>query len=90
VYKEDKETFVDFAQKIFKVEGGTEEKIAIEGIEKLQEFFRSLGAPTTLRDLGIEEKDIEPMSQLVATACPIGFLKKLYIDDIRAIYKIAY
>ena len=90
VYKEDIETFVSFARKIFKVKEGTDEEIALEGIDKLQSFYRSLGAPTTLRELGIGEKDIEPMCRLVATACPIGFLKKLEIDDIRSIYKIAY
>jgi alcohol dehydrogenase YqhD (iron-dependent ADH family) len=90
VYKEDVGTFAGFARRLFESAESSDEKAALDGIEKLRSFFRSLGAPTTLRELGIGEESIEPMSRLVATACPIGFLKKLYIDDIRAIYKIAY
>ena len=43
-----------------------EEALTMEGIERTQAFFRELGAPTTLTELGIKESDLAHLAQLFA------------------------
>ena len=90
VYKEDVETFVRFADRVFGITGGTDEERALAGIERLRDFFRSLGAPGTLRDLNVPREDIPLLADYVTRKGPIGVLRKLERDDVIAIYEAAY
>ena len=93
VYKENPAPFARFAEAVFGVnslEGSDEEERALEGIERLERFYRSLGAPTTLRELEIGEADIERVAQNASAWAPFGVLKSLSPDDILEIYKLAY
>lgn len=92
VYKENLPRFVQFANRVFGIEIDMydQEKTALEGIEKLSEFFQSMGGPATLADLGIESD--ERFRKMAEDACrfgSIGGLKALNPDDIEAIYKLA-
>ncbi len=82
--------FARFAENVFYVFDGTEEEKATEGIEMLEDFFRSVGAPTTLRELDIKESDLEAIIENAASFAPFGVLKELKKDDIAEIYKLAY
>lgn len=68
----------------------TETEIAEEGISRLKEFYRSIGMPVTLGELGVDSPDIE---RLVAKlhehkGNPIGSYVKLSPADTAEIYKM--
>jgi alcohol dehydrogenase YqhD (iron-dependent ADH family) len=90
LYKDNPAPFARFAEAVFGVDGGDEEEKALEGIERLENFYRSIGAPTTLRELKIGEADIERVAQNAAAFAPFGVFKSLTADDILEIYKLAY
>jgi len=90
VYKEDLDTFGRFADKIFGINEGTDEEKAVKAIESLQNFFKDIGAPLTLKELGVKYEDLEKMAENAALQGAIGRLKRLEKDDILAIYKLAY
>ncbi len=64
---------------------------ALSAVDETRAFFASLGMPTTLAELGIEEDDIEKMiPTLRANKGEVfGSFKKLTMDDARAIYRSA-
>ncbi|MDR2522431.1 MAG: iron-containing alcohol dehydrogenase [Synergistaceae bacterium] len=82
--------FARFAEAVFGVEDDDEEEMAIEGIERLEDFFHSVGAPTSLRGLKVAEDDIERAAKNAAAFSPFGVVKALSAEDILEIYKLAY
>ena len=64
---------------------------ALSAIDETRMFFASLGMPTTLEELGVGEEDIERMiPTLRANKGEVfGSMKKLDMDDARAIYRLA-
>ncbi|MBQ7665925.1 MAG: iron-containing alcohol dehydrogenase, partial [Synergistaceae bacterium] len=63
---------------------------ALDAIESLEDFFKDINAPTTLRELGIKENDIERLSENACKLLPFGSLKELNEEDVTEIYKLAY
>ena len=49
---------------------GTDEEIAIKGIEALEDFYRAIGMPTNLRELGVAVTDEDLV--LMAHKCAVG------------------
>jgi alcohol dehydrogenase YqhD (iron-dependent ADH family) len=82
--------FSRFARRVFGAAGGTDEEAAAEGVARLRAFFKSLGAPTRLRDIGVPEGDLPELAAKAAGASPIGVLRKLDASDVLAIYRSAY
>ncbi|MDR1731004.1 MAG: iron-containing alcohol dehydrogenase [Synergistaceae bacterium] len=82
--------FARFAEAVFGVIDGSDEERALEGVDRLEDFFRSVGAPTSLQEAGVEEKDIERLAKNAAQVAPFGTLKSLSAEDILEIYKLAY
>jgi len=64
---------------------------ALSAIDETRAFFASLGMPTTLEELGVAEGDIEQMIPTLREnkGEVIGRMKKLSLDDARAIYRLA-
>ncbi len=96
VYKENVDMFIQFSVNVMGIEGSYREpgKIITEAISKLREFYKKLGLPTTLIELGIEESQFELMAKKATKEAygneqPIGGLKKLYWQDVLEIYKLA-
>ncbi|MDR0644049.1 MAG: iron-containing alcohol dehydrogenase [Treponema sp.] len=97
VYKENIPMFVQFAVNVMGVKGSYREPESIikEGIARLREFFRKMGLPARLAELGIEEDKLELMAKKATgvaygeTESPLGGLKKLQWQDVLAIYKLA-
>ena len=86
--------FVQFAVNVMGVKGSYRDPQAIvtEGINRLREFFSKIGLHATLSELGIGEDNLELMAKKATGAAfdeeePIGGLKKLYWQDVLAIYK---
>ena len=55
VYKHNVKRFVQFASRVWGIDCcfGTDEEVALKGIDSLIKFFRELGLPVTLKELGI-------------------------------------
>ena len=71
VYKNCLHRFKKFALNVMDVEEqGTDEEIALCGIEAMEEFYRSIKMPTNLRELGVKATDED--LQLMAKKCAIG------------------
>jgi len=92
VYNANLSRFVQFAMRVFDVEYDIdcEERTALEGIRRLEQFFKRLNVPTTLKELGVESD--EKYLDMAEKACrhkPIGDIKKLDAEDVCKILKLA-
>ncbi len=67
--------------------------IAMDGIEALERFFRKIGMPTSLKELGVEptDEDIKELARKAAVACggKKGSAKVLYEEDFEKIFEMA-
>ncbi|MBO4809600.1 MAG: iron-containing alcohol dehydrogenase [Lachnospiraceae bacterium] len=94
VYKDCLPRFKRFAIKVMDVpEVGTDEEIALKGIEAVEDFYREINMPTNLRELGVNatEEDMKVMAHKCAVGVNGGkgsakFLKE---EDMFAIFKAA-
>ena len=91
VYKRDLDRFYQFAIRVFDIDPcfGSKESIALKGIEKLQEFFKSLGLPVTLKDLDISDDKFDKMADKTMLFGSIGNYTELQREDVVNIYKLA-
>lgn len=89
IASEGMDKFVRFAQKIWGVDpaGMTKEQIGMAGIDRLADFIRELGLPTTLRELGVTQ---EMLPEIAGSTYPGGGYRKLETADILEILKQAY
>ncbi|MCA1041385.1 iron-containing alcohol dehydrogenase [Bacillus infantis] len=81
--------FKQLAVRVFGVdpEGKTDEEAGLEGIEKLREFWNSIGAPSRLADYDINESGVETMADKAMANGEFGNFKKLNREDVVSIYK---
>lgn len=81
--------FKQLAVRVFGVDPAnkTDEEAGLEGIDRLREFWNSLGAPSRLRDYGIGEKDLPLLADIAMKRGEFGNFKKLTRDDVLAIYR---
>ncbi|MBQ8143372.1 MAG: iron-containing alcohol dehydrogenase [Butyricicoccus sp.] len=92
VYKYDVSRFAQFAVRVMgcQMDFVDPARTALEGIEKLIAFFRSLGMPTTLPELGVDPADYE---KVIALTTRNGNRLKGYVElgpeEIREIYALA-
>lgn len=64
--KEKHDKLVQYAERVFEMTEGIDEEKINAAIQKTVEFFKRLGMPTTLAEVGVEAKDIDFLvSQLV-------------------------
>lgn len=91
VYKENVNRFAQFACRVWNVEQDFEnpEKVAMEGIRKMTEFFRQIGLPVSLAEGKIPEDKIEEMAEKCTSRGPLGNVKKLYKKDVVEIFNLA-
>lgn len=57
-YKKDIDKFVRFSNFVFDIREDDKEKCALKGIDLLREYFKSIGMPITLKEIGLSQKDI--------------------------------
>lgn len=94
VYKDCLPRFVRFARNVMGVTtDGTDEEIALKGIDAMVDFYHSIGMPASFHELGIDPTDaqIDEMAHrcLEASGSALGSAKKLSLDDMIAIYHAA-
>ncbi|MBR2700394.1 MAG: iron-containing alcohol dehydrogenase [Clostridia bacterium] len=92
VYRDCLPRFRRFAVNVMGVEPvGTDEEIALKGIEAMEDFYRRIHMPTNLRELGVNPTEAEFAD--MAHKCAVGVngakgsAKLLYEADMLAIYK---
>ncbi|MGN7178922.1 iron-containing alcohol dehydrogenase [Cytobacillus sp. SAFR-174] len=83
------ERFKQLAVRVFNVDpaGKTDEEAALEGIEKLREFWNSIGAPSRLADYDIDDSRIELMADKATVNGEFGNFAKLNHADVVSIYR---
>ena len=86
--------FAQFARKVYGIAEADDQKAADAGIEKTNEFFKSLGMPVTLTELLGHTPTDEEIEQFTVECTydrtrTIGTFKTLAFDDIKAIYNAA-
>ena len=92
VYKENVPRFAQFARNVWGVTEADDEKAALMGIEKMSEFFVSIGMPAKIRDFNVPESSIPRFAEL----CTFGRQRKIksYIElgynEIIDIFKLCY
>lgn len=91
VYKTNMNRFVQFAVRVWKVEKdfANPERTIMEGIARIESFFRSIGLPVRLSEAGITDDRFEEMAQKAVGKGTMGSFMKLAKDDIVNIYKLA-
>lgn len=87
--------FVQYAEKVWGIshDGKSDEEVALAGIEKTEEFFRSLGMPVSLTQLGVQP-DEEALRHLSLDATIGGTVKLTRIrplgaEQVNEIYRMA-
>ncbi len=88
VYKHDVDRFVQFANRIFGIDYSVDNKeiCVLQAIEKLEDFYKSIGLPTRLSDIGIDDSRLKEMAKKCG---PKGFFVSLDENDVYEIYKLA-
>lgn len=94
VYQDCLPRFYRFAVNVMGVPAGKDEAaVALEGIEAMEEFYRSIQMPTSFAELGITptEEELADMAHKcsVAAGGKKGSAKVLYEADMLAIYRMA-
>lgn len=95
VYKDCLPRFCRFALHVMNVpEIGSDEAIALKGIEALEAFFASLSMPISLKELGLilSDEDLRTLARMCSHTAKdaLGSAKVLHEKDMYAIYKAAY
>lgn len=93
LYKEALPRFSQFARRVWQVTGESEEDVALEGIERTVAFFKEIGMPVSLPELGISpsEDDIKDLSMdaTLQNTMKLSRIRHLDAEDIEKIYHMA-
>lgn len=91
VYKDNLDRFNKFAVNVFDISdaGKSKEIVALEGIKAYEDFLKEVGLPTSFKEANLPSDKIEEMARKAVIKGKLGGLKKLDVDDIIKIYKLA-
>jgi len=91
VYRRDVERFVQFATRVWNVEPDLfdMEATALEGIRRLEQFYRQINLPVRLSDISIGEERFEQMAEKCVEFGSVGSFLELTKDDVLKILKLA-
>lgn len=94
VYKENPARFAKFAAEVLGVTpAATDEETALKGIAAMEDFYREIKMPVSIRELGIEPTDeqIKEMAKKCESKFEngVGTMKPLFAEDMEKIFKAA-
>ncbi|MGM0366288.1 MAG: iron-containing alcohol dehydrogenase [Actinomycetota bacterium] len=91
VYRKDVERFVQFASRVWNVEPDlyNMEATALEGIKRLEQFYRQIKLPVRLSDVNIGDKHFRRMAEKCLEFGEVGSFLKLTEEDVINILKLA-
>ena len=80
-----------FARRVWDVDIADDRLAAVEGIKRLKDFYRSIGMPVTIKELGIENPDIELLVKKLHEnkGEVIGGYYRLTATETEQIYRLA-
>lgn len=82
--------FVEYGVNVWGLdENGDKGAIANEAIEKTREYFISLGIPSSLMEVGINEEKLEEMAKQSTRRGKIGNFRALEAEDVLSIFRAA-
>ena len=81
---------VRFAKEVWGVSGEDDKAVALEGIERMKQFFRSMGVPVTFREVGIDiDKDGRMLAQRIEEFEGGSVYVDLSHEDVYQVYSLA-
>lgn len=94
VLPEDPARFAKFAVNVLGVEPQADDTAtALKGVEAMEDFYRAIGMPTNLRELGVEPTEAQILELAekcdIATRGKLGAVKHLTREDMANIYRMA-
>jgi alcohol dehydrogenase YqhD (iron-dependent ADH family) len=91
VWRENPDMFLQFAVRVMDVDCSFRDKegAVLEGIRRLEGFYKEMDLPIRLRELGIGEERLTEMAEKALLRGPIGGLKVLEPKDVLEILKLA-
>jgi len=89
--KENTPRLARFAAKVWGVDGAfyDYEQAALEGVIRMENFFRSIGMPIRFADANLDPSRIGEMAKRAVHFGPIGNYRKIEEKDAEAIYRLA-
>lgn len=94
LYKYDVERFAHYAEKVWGVSCDNKEEAALEGIRKTVAFFKEIGMPTTLSEIGLTDISDDDIMQLAMDATRgntvrLSKLKPMDLEDVICVFSNA-
>ncbi len=91
VYKKFPQRFAQYAVRVWNLDTyfGSEERLALEGIKKTEEFLKSIGMPLTLKEVNVFSDGFNKIASQTTGGGPVGNLVKLYKEDVLNILNLA-
>ncbi len=85
------DNFVEYGINVWNINDKEDKyNIANKSIEKTREYFTSLGIPSTLKEVGIEEEKLAEMAKAATRRGDVGGFRPLKEEDVLKIYKLAF
>ena len=82
------EKFVEYGVNVWGIDAGEDKyKIANKAIDKTREYFISLGIPSSLREVGINEEKLEEMAKQATRNGKLGNFRTLDEGDVLSIFR---
>lgn len=88
VYKEIPKKFLNFAKNVWNIDTTSDEQTILESINRVEEFFESLGIPTKLSKINIDSSNFELLASKAVEFGEIGSVKKLSKEDVLKILNL--
>lgn len=91
VYRHDVARFAQFAERVWNVDHDFADpaRTALEGIRRMEVFFREIGLPVTLEELGVRDDRYQEMARKCTERGPVGNFVKLGRDEVVEVYRLA-
>lgn len=91
VYSNNINRFVQFANRVWNIDINLDnlEETALLGIDRTEDFFKSLGLPIKLSEMNIDNSRFDEMAKKASPSGPLGAFVKLSEEDILNILKMA-
>jgi alcohol dehydrogenase YqhD (iron-dependent ADH family) len=84
------EKFVEYGVNVWGIDAKVDKyEIANKAIDKTREYFISLGIPSSLREVGINEEKLEEMAKQATRRGKLGNFRALDAEDVLSIFKAA-
>lgn len=81
--------FARFARNVWNIrEDVPEKELGLMGIERTKAWFREMGAPVSLKEVGIDDRYIPEMARKAVARGPLGSAKKLHKEDVEQILRM--